>query len=97
MVNVNTGAGEAATSYSEAPRSTNVAAMSMVTALFFFWGFVTVLNDVLVPHLKAIFDLNYAKVSRSSSRSSPLISFFPFLRQKLSTPSATKKPWSPGS
>jgi FHS family L-fucose permease-like MFS transporter len=36
--------------------------MSMVTALFFFWGFVTVLNDVLVPHLKAIFDLNYAKV-----------------------------------
>src|SRR5437764_4629907 len=26
------------------------------------WGFVTVLNDVLVPHLKAIFDLNYAKV-----------------------------------
>ena len=23
------------------------------------WGFVTVLNDVLVPHLKAVFDLNY--------------------------------------
>jgi FHS family L-fucose permease-like MFS transporter len=26
------------------------------------WGFVTVLNDVLVPHLKSIFDLNYARV-----------------------------------
>jgi FHS family L-fucose permease-like MFS transporter len=26
------------------------------------WGFITVLNDVLVPHLKSIFDLNYAKV-----------------------------------
>jgi MFS transporter, FHS family, L-fucose permease len=26
------------------------------------WGFVTVLNDVLVPHLKSIFDLNYTKV-----------------------------------
>jgi len=26
------------------------------------WGFVTVLNDVLVPHLKSIFDLTYAKV-----------------------------------
>ena len=38
------------------------AALSMVTILFFFWGFVTVLNDILVPHLKAIFDLNYAKV-----------------------------------
>jgi len=34
----------------------------MVTILFFFWGFVTVLNDILVPHLKAIFDLNYTKV-----------------------------------
>jgi FHS family L-fucose permease-like MFS transporter len=33
-----------------------------VTTLFFMWGFVTVLNDVLVPHLKSIFDLNYAKV-----------------------------------
>src|SRR5882762_11913798 len=38
------------------------AALAMVTILFFFWGFVTVLNDILVPHLKAIFDLNYAKV-----------------------------------
>jgi FHS family L-fucose permease-like MFS transporter len=38
------------------------AALAVVTSLFFMWGFVTVLNDVLVPHLKAIFDLNYAKV-----------------------------------
>src|SRR5262249_54796095 len=37
-------------------------ALAMVTVLFFFWGFVTVLNDILVPHLKSIFDLNYAKV-----------------------------------
>src|SRR5260370_29714379 len=26
------------------------------------WGFVTCLNDILVPHLKAIFDLNFAQV-----------------------------------
>ena len=25
------------------------------------WGFVTVLNDILVPHLKGIFELNYAQ------------------------------------
>ena len=37
-------------------------AMAMVTTLFFMWGFLTCLNDILVPHLKAIFDLNYAKV-----------------------------------
>jgi MFS transporter, FHS family, L-fucose permease len=26
------------------------------------WGFLTCLNDILVPHLKPIFDLNYTKV-----------------------------------
>ena len=62
MVNVSSNRGEVAPSYSPAPASTNVAAMAMVTTLFFFWGFVTVLNDILVPHLKSIFDLNYAKV-----------------------------------
>ena len=29
--------------------------------LFFMWGFLTCLNDILIPHLKAIFDLNYAQ------------------------------------
>src|ERR1700690_1731782 len=38
------------------------AALAMVTVLFFFWGFVTVLNDILVPHLKSVFDLNYTRV-----------------------------------
>src|SRR5258708_12075092 len=45
-----------------APRSTNKAALAMMTTLFFMWGFLTVLNDILVPHLKAIFDLNYFRV-----------------------------------
>ena len=45
------------------PVSSNRAALSVVTTLFFMWGFVTVLNDVLVPHLKAIFDLNYTRAS----------------------------------
>jgi FHS family L-fucose permease-like MFS transporter len=42
--------------------SSHTTAFAVVTTLFFMWGFVTVLNDVLVPHLKSIFDLNYAKV-----------------------------------
>jgi FHS family L-fucose permease-like MFS transporter len=37
-------------------------ALAAVTTLFFMWGFLTSLNDILVPHLKAIFDLNYAQV-----------------------------------
>jgi FHS family L-fucose permease-like MFS transporter len=36
--------------------------LSVVTTLFFMWGFLTCLNDILVPHLKSIFDLNYAQV-----------------------------------
>lgn len=33
-----------------------------LTTLFFLWGFITCLNDILIPHLKAIFTLNYAEV-----------------------------------
>ena len=47
---------------SGAPTSSYKAALAVVTTLFFMWGFVTVLNDILVPHLKSIFDLNYTRV-----------------------------------
>src|SRR5271169_5845644 len=36
--------------------------LTIVTTLFFMWGFLTCLNDILVPHLKPIFDLNYGQV-----------------------------------
>jgi MFS transporter, FHS family, L-fucose permease len=36
--------------------------LTIVTTLFFMWGFLTCLNDILVPHLKAIFDLSYTRV-----------------------------------
>ena len=36
--------------------------LAIVTALFFMWGFLTCLNDILVPHLKSIFDLSYTRV-----------------------------------
>ncbi|TQR60404.1 sugar MFS transporter [Campylobacter troglodytis] len=39
-------------------KSTNFA-LATLTALFFAMGFITVLNDILIPHLKVIFDLNY--------------------------------------
>lgn len=41
---------------------TQSGALAMVTTLFFVWGFLTSLNDILIPHLKAIFDLNFAEV-----------------------------------
>src|ERR1700689_2272995 len=38
------------------------APLATVTTLFFMWGFLTCLNDILVPHLKSIFDLSYFRV-----------------------------------
>ena len=35
--------------------------MTVATALFFMVGFITCLNDVIIPHLKSIFDLTYAE------------------------------------
>jgi FHS family L-fucose permease-like MFS transporter len=40
---------------------TNPGAMAMVTTLFFMWAFLTELNDILIPHLQSIFDLNYTQ------------------------------------
>jgi len=36
-------------------------ALSALTSLFFMWGFITCLNDILIPHLKAIFELSYSQ------------------------------------
>jgi FHS family L-fucose permease-like MFS transporter len=58
IVNVPTRTGAAGSATS----SSNKVALTVVTTLFFMWGFLTVLNDVLVPHLKSIFDLNYTRV-----------------------------------
>jgi FHS family L-fucose permease-like MFS transporter len=56
-----------------APATTNLSATSsydgknytaplaVLTSLFFMWGFLTCLNDIIIPHLKAVFDLNYTK------------------------------------
>ncbi len=51
------------------PRTSGIAptenyrpALAILTTLFFMWGFVTVLNDILVPHLKGIFELSYTQI-----------------------------------
>lgn len=37
-------------------------ALTVLTLVFFIWGFLTALNDSLIPHLKAAFDLSYFQV-----------------------------------
>jgi FHS family L-fucose permease-like MFS transporter len=39
----------------------NTAAIAVVSLIFFTWGGLTSLNDVLIPHLKAVFAMNYAQ------------------------------------
>lgn len=36
-------------------------ALSALTSLFFMWGFITCLNDILIPHLKGVFQLSYTQ------------------------------------
>ncbi|MEG3791571.1 L-fucose:H+ symporter permease [Lysobacter sp. CCNWLW3] len=37
------------------------AATAVVSLIFFTWGGLTSLNDVLIPHLKSVFTMNYAQ------------------------------------
>ncbi len=43
--------------------STDYRAMTIATTLFFMWGFLTSLNDILIPHLKSIFALSNAQAA----------------------------------
>jgi len=54
--------GQASTAVLQAPAQNYTRPLAIVTTLFFMWGFLTCLNDILVPHLKSIFDLGYARV-----------------------------------
>ncbi|WP_343729259.1 sugar MFS transporter [Duganella sp.] len=46
-------------SHSTSPR----AVLSLLTSLFFTWGFITVINNTLLPHLRSVFDLNYTQTT----------------------------------
>lgn len=38
-----------------------LAPLAVLTSLFFMWGFLTCMNDIIIPHLKAVFELGYAQ------------------------------------
>lgn len=42
-------------------KNPHAKSLAMITSLFFFFGFITCMNDILVPHLKANFTLNYTQ------------------------------------
>ena len=48
-----------ASAATDGERNTHTGALFIVTILFFMWGLITSLNDVLIPHLKSIYTLTY--------------------------------------
>ncbi len=51
----------------EAPASVDAArysqALRLLASLFFIWGFITVINNTLLPHLRSVFELNYVQTT----------------------------------
>ncbi len=61
MMNVN--ANSAPTYAAEGTQPNYTPALIVLTSLFFMWGLITSLNDILIPHLKSIFTLSYVQAS----------------------------------
>jgi FHS family L-fucose permease-like MFS transporter len=38
-------------------------ALTLLASLFFMWGFITVINNTLLPHLRSVFDLTYTQTT----------------------------------
>ena len=43
----------------EKENASYTSALVVLTTLFFMWGFITVLNDILSPYLKGVFALSH--------------------------------------
>lgn len=43
----------------EKQQKTDYGALAIITTLFFMWGFLTCMNDILIPYLKGIFALSH--------------------------------------
>ncbi|BBB64390.1 MFS transporter [Undibacterium sp. YM2] len=64
MMETSLPAGVAATSDGNADNArSQTSSLVIVTILFFMWGFLTSLNDVLIPHLKSIYTLSYVQAT----------------------------------
>ena len=46
-----------------APARSMTLPLVVLTSLFFMWGLITSLNDILVPHLKNVFTLSYTQAT----------------------------------
>ncbi|WP_368563792.1 sugar MFS transporter [Pseudoxanthomonas sp. UTMC 1351] len=60
-------AGSAARTSTQAPHVGSSpsyrAALTLLASLFFMWGFITVINNTLLPHLRSVFSLSYTQAT----------------------------------
>jgi MFS transporter, FHS family, L-fucose permease len=59
MVNVSASSAAVQAGDTTQPAKSYGGPLAVVTTLFFMWGFLTCLNDILIPHFKGMFGLNY--------------------------------------
>ena len=55
--------GAPAAGTASADRGSYRPALSLLASLFFMWGFITVINNTLLPHLRSVFDLDYTQTT----------------------------------
>src|SRR5438270_8402129 len=48
-----------ATAQLQPRQQSTTAALTLLATLFFMWGFISVINNTLLPHLRSVFQLNY--------------------------------------
>ena len=46
-----------------AASATQRSALTLLASLFFMWGFITVINNTLLPHLRSVFELSYMQTT----------------------------------
>ena len=57
-----TGSTQSSANLTDGPdKNPYLGSLAILTSLFFIWGFITCLNDILIPHLKSVFTLNYTQ------------------------------------
>jgi FHS family L-fucose permease-like MFS transporter len=59
---VNAGPGGSGTT-AAGPATSYRSALTLLASLFFMWGFITVINNTLLPHLKSVFELDYTRTT----------------------------------
>jgi len=63
------------------PQTSYLGPLAILTTLFFMWGSLTSLNDVLIPYAQHVFNLNLAKSMLIQTVSSCLLCLFDSIGQ----------------